>query len=82
MTEAQVENKNPENAREKLAGKKESKREYDQNRYLSDLEAKRKQHREYYHANKERILANMKKARAEKYGDNPRGRPKKYEIDG
>jgi hypothetical protein len=36
---------------------------------------------EYYYANKNRILANMKKTYAEKNGENPRGRPKKYETE-
>ncbi len=38
----------------------------------------RRRRREYYHANKEKILANIKKTYSQKHGDNPRGRPKKY----
>ncbi len=68
--ETQIENK--------LADKKERKKQYDKTRYQSDLEEMRRRRREYYHANKEKILANIKKTYSQKHGDNPRGRPKKY----
>lgn len=63
--------------------KKEYRRQYDRTRYQNDLDEMRRRRREYYYANKERILANAKKTYKEKHGENIRGRPKKYiAVDG
>lgn len=82
MEVPQIENKKPENDPEKISARRESKREYDQNRYMNNLEQMRKYRLDYYHANKDKISEERKKRRKETNGVKQRGRPKKYETDG
>lgn len=76
--EPQIENGKPGIADEKIIDKNEKKRLYSLKRYADNADELRRQKREYYHANKERISARAKELRAEKNGGRPVGRPKKY----
>ncbi len=76
MTESQI-----ENTEDKISRTKENKSRYNQKRYISNLEEMRKVRRDYYYANKEKILEKAKQSRTEKTGGRSVGRPKKYTED-
>lgn len=82
MDEPQIENNiNNASEHEKIIAKKENMRKYSKKRYEENTAELQKYGRQYYYANKEKILERNKQLRVEKNGVRSAGRPKKYNDD-
>lgn len=81
MADPQIENINVDSEHEKIVNRRENMRKCSKKRYTENTEELQKYGRQYYYANREKILERAKERRIEKAGARPPGRPRKYASD-